>query len=161
MPISLLVADTHRLFAEALGDALERFPEFSVLREFPTTGPEAVNAAYRLAPDVALIDYWMLETEGPATTRRILQEVPDCKVLLLSGFHGRDQIEMTLDSGAVGLLPKASTVETVAEAVRRAAAGDRPVFAEQLQGLVRTLDNRTAQILDISRRFEPTRDRSP
>lgn len=134
--IKVFVADSQLLFAESLATSLSRFPDLRVFylrpTNLPTTGLEAAEAIARAKPDVALLDYWTAEMEGPAVTRTIANWAPEVKVLLLSWFHGRDQSKFALEAGAVGFLPKSVEVADIADAVRRAHAGEALVFGPQL-----------------------------
>ena len=55
-------------------------------------------------------------------------------------------MQEALASGAVGFLPKGLTVAQVGEAIRRARAGQVPVFEEELQGLMQRIGWRQAFI---------------
>lgn len=141
-PISVLVADGERLFAEALGDALRDQPDFAVVDEHPGLGEQAVAAVLHHRPDVVLFDYWMLGMDGPQATHAILAWAPGTRVLLLSWVHGPEQVQKGLNAGAVGFLPKSLPLEKVVEAVRRAGAGERLVFGEELAQLVDVIEQR-------------------
>lgn len=151
--ISVLIADSQRLFAEALGDALSLRPDLDVIAERPTSGPETVEAVLSLKPDVTLIDYWMASMEGAAVTARIVARLPEAKVILLSWFHGTREVKHALTAGAVGFLPKSVQVEDVAEAIRWAHAGQAPVYPEELEKLVRNISVRDEQATEAWRRL--------
>lgn len=69
-PVRVLIADAQRLFAESLAIAL-RLSSFDVVDEYPSTGLDAAKLIVQERPDIALIDYWMADMDGPATTRAI------------------------------------------------------------------------------------------
>lgn len=121
--ISVLIADSQRLFAQALREALAQQPDLEPLRESPPTGLETVNAALKLAPDVTLLDYWMTGMEGPAVTRLILKRAPERRIILLCWFHGTPEIQEGISAGAAGVLSKDVEVPNLAEAIRQVHAG--------------------------------------
>lgn len=153
MRIRVLIADAQQLFSDALAIALGGVDGLSVLDERPTTGREAITAARTSKPDVALIDFWLYEMDGQAVARTLSVQAPRTKVLHLSWFHGPDHIQKSLDSGAVGFLPKSVRFDLVVEAVRRAQAGDRPVFEEKLKGLVDTIVRRQNYLAEMQKRL--------
>lgn len=145
MAITVLVADPHLLVADALGRALATFPDIDVLARHPINGVDALEAIHRERPDVALLDYWMPDFQAPSAVTAIHQRCPGQKVILLSWFHGPDQIRAALDAGATGFLPKSVTVDVVVEAIRRAQGGESPVFLDELLRLIDTLGRKCTE----------------
>lgn len=137
--ISVLVADAQFLVAESLAAALRNFDEFDVVEEYPTSGVKAIGTIAERKPDVAVIDYWLEGMEAWAVTTALLARLPNLKILHLSWFYGPNQIQESLASGAVGFLPKSSSVAKVAEGIRRAANGEHPVFREEMEDLAAKL----------------------
>lgn len=68
---------------------LSSVPEFEVVGE-ARTGEEAVMRAARLQPDVVLMRLQMPEVNGIEATRRILQESPSIRVLVVTIFEDDD-----------------------------------------------------------------------
>lgn len=149
MGIKVLVADGQPLLTECLTGVLARYDD---LLPIPIEGPFryfVVEDARRHQPDVALVDYWMSGIEGPAGCAEVLAHLEGVKVILLSWFYANrpwfdppGDIERALAAGAVGFIPKNCDVDTVAEAVRRAYKGERPVMAEDLEELIERMRRR-------------------
>lgn len=152
-PVRVLIADTQTLFSDALARSLAAWEDLAVLGELPCTGVAAIQAAASHKPDVVLLDYWLAEMDGPVTARQLLARLPATKVLHLSWFHGRDQVEASLASGAVGFLPKGVRVPQVVEAIRRAVAGECPVFEERLGRMVGAIEQRADEVDGDAERF--------
>ncbi|MHB1536399.1 MAG: response regulator [Acidimicrobiales bacterium] len=140
--IEVLVADPQYLVADALAQALASDPWLEVLDDRPTGGIDAVEAVINRKPDVAVLDYWLPGTHGPTAVRAIQEWVPGQRILVLSAVCGPDQIHACMEAGAVGFLPKSVPVALLAEAVRRAHAGENPVFKERLDRMVAELSRR-------------------
>ncbi|MEU1404945.1 response regulator transcription factor [Streptomyces sp. NPDC005728] len=87
-------------------------------------GVEAVAAARELAPDVVLMDIRMPTMDGLEATRRILEQSPDCRVLMLTTFDLDRYVYTALSLGASGFLLKDVTPEHLAAAVRLVGTGD-------------------------------------
>ncbi|QOV34738.1 response regulator transcription factor [Streptomyces ferrugineus] len=87
-------------------------------------GVAAVAMARELAPDVVLMDIRMPNMDGLDATRRILQQSPDCRVLMLTTFDLDRYVYTALSIGASGFLLKDVTPEHLAAAVRLVGTGD-------------------------------------
>jgi len=140
--IRVLVADSQRLVADSLADALGHQPGLGVFEDRPATAAEAIDACVRRHPAVALIDYWMPDMEGPAATQMILAKRPEQKIILLSWFHSPGHIDSAFNAGAVGFFPKSLTLKKVAEGIRRAHGGESPVYLKELETLFKTISGR-------------------
>ncbi|MGH2771670.1 MAG: response regulator transcription factor [Actinomycetota bacterium] len=121
--VSVLVADGEAIFGDALAGALKHLPGFKVVGSQPVSGLVAVEEVSVHTPDVALLDYWLRDMEGPASTVAIAARSPSTRVLLLSWFYGPREIAFAMAAGAAGFLPKSLSLDEVASAVRAAAAG--------------------------------------
>jgi DNA-binding NarL/FixJ family response regulator len=87
-------------------------------------GAEAVSAVRRLRPDVVLMDIRMPNMDGLEATRRVLEEAPECRVLMLTTFDLDRYVYAALAAGASGFLLKDVTPEHLAAAVRLVNTGD-------------------------------------
>lgn len=87
-------------------------------------GVEAVTAVRRLRPDVVLLDIRMPNMDGLEAARRILAEVPGCRVIMLTTFDLDRYVYAALSAGASGFLLKDVTPAHLAAAVRLVGTGD-------------------------------------
>jgi DNA-binding NarL/FixJ family response regulator len=87
-------------------------------------GAEALAEARRLRPDVVLMDIRMPNVDGLQATRRILQQLPDCRVIMLTTFDLDRYVYEALAAGASGFLLKDVTAAHLAAAVRLVRTGD-------------------------------------
>lgn len=123
MPIRILLVDDQRLFREGLRTLLTLSDEVEVVGE-AGNGQEALAEAVRLRPDVVLMDLRMPILDGVAATRRLHEELPDCRVIILTTFDDDDYVFDGLRAGAVGYLLKDVSPEKLLEAIRATAAGE-------------------------------------
>ncbi len=109
-------------------------------------GEEGVRLAAELRPDVILMDVRMAGTDGIEATRRVVNEVPEAKVLILTTFDLDEYAFSALRYGASGFLLKDVPPAELAAAIRTVASGDAVVapsvtrrlldaFAERLPDL--------------------------
>lgn len=157
MGVRLMLADDHQMLREGLRRSMLE-QGFDVVGE-ARDGMEAVEVAYRLRPDVILMDVTMPELDGVEATRRIRQSLPETRVVMLTMHADQDVLANAIRAGASGYLVKDCSTEEIADAVRMAATGDTPIspqLAASMLDEVRRLDQRHAADEDrvITRREE-------
>lgn len=102
--MKILIADDHTLFRESLRSLLAA-RGFEIVGE-AREGQEAFELARRLQPDLVLMDLEMPGLDGLAATRLISTEMPQMKVVVLTGSDEDAQLFEALKSGAQGYLLK-------------------------------------------------------
>lgn len=122
MTIRILLVDDQALFREGLRTLLSVWPDLEVVGE-ANNGQEALDLAPTIRPDVVLMDLRMPVLDGVAATRRLLDKMPQIKVIVLTTFDDDDHVFEGLRAGAVGYLLKDVPSEKLVEAIRAAAAG--------------------------------------
>ncbi len=101
----VLIADDHRLFAEALRAILGSEASVEVVG-LAASGAEAVERAGELEPDVVLMDISMPGVDGIEATKRILAERPGTRVLMVTGSDARQDVDAARLAGAAGYVTK-------------------------------------------------------
>ena len=137
-----MLVDDHRMLREGLRRALEE-EGFEVVGE-AADGYEAVLRAPEWQPDVILMDVSMPNVGGVEATRRIVQNEPQRRVVMLTMHADRDVIESAIKAGAVGYLTKDCSIDEVIEAVRMADSGETalsPLLAQSMLTEVRRIDS--------------------
>jgi two-component system response regulator DesR len=126
MTIRLLLADDQELIRQALRVLLDLEPAFEVVASVGR-GDEVTAAALRHRPDVALLDIDMPGLDGLAAAAVLTAQVPDCRVIILTTFGRTGYLRRAMEAGAVGFVVKDAPADTLADAIRRVAAGERVV----------------------------------
>src|SRR5690242_6827046 len=104
-PVRVLIADDHPFFRDGLHMFLETTPDIVVVGEV-ATGDEAVLQAITLAPDVVLMDIKMPGASGIEATRRIREECPAARVLVVTMFEDDATVFTAMRAGARGYVLK-------------------------------------------------------
>ncbi|MEW2388773.1 response regulator transcription factor [Streptomyces venezuelae] len=123
MTIKVLIADDQIMVRQGFSVLLNAEPDIEVIGQ-AVDGADAVAKVAELAPDVVLMDIRMPELSGIEATRRITDELPDVRVLVLTTFDLDEYVYDALRAGASGFLLKDASADQLAEAVRVVAAGD-------------------------------------
>ena len=122
-PIRVLIADDHPLFRDGLASLL-RSGQDTELAGAATTGPEAIELAGRVQPDVVMMDLRLPGLNGIEATRRIVAASPHVAVVVLTMLDDDDSVFAALRAGARGYLLKGADHEEIRRAVHAAAAGE-------------------------------------
>lgn len=86
-------------------------------------GREAIELTRHYRPEVVLMDVAMPGMDGIEATRRLTDEVPDTRVVMLTGSQDDELALKGLRAGAVGYLSKNAAVEAIPQALRDANSG--------------------------------------
>ncbi|WP_433545577.1 response regulator [Streptomyces sp. CA-294286] len=121
-PITLLLVDDHPVVRDGLRGMFEAAPGFEVLAE-AESGPQAVELAASLAPDVILMDLRMPGGGGVAAIAELSRRGLSCQVLVLTTYDTDTDTLPAIEAGATGYLLKDAPRDELFSAVRAAAAG--------------------------------------
>lgn len=129
MSITVFLADDHRMVREGLRLLLEMQEDIKVVGE-ARNGREAVRLVAKFVPDVVLMDIAMPELNGIDATRRISEECPSARTIILSMYSTTQHVFGALKAGARGYILKESAGEDVIKAVRAVHGGQVFLCAE-------------------------------
>jgi len=121
-PVRVLIADDHRLFAEALEAVLSSESRIEVVGR-ASDGGEAVELARTLQPDVVALDISMPVMDGfeAAAQMERLEKPP--AVLMLTGSSSPDDVDRARRAGARGYITKDAIAASLVDAILAAAGG--------------------------------------
>jgi DNA-binding NarL/FixJ family response regulator len=147
MKTSILLADDHQLFREALRSMLEKETTMQVVAE-AGDGLEVIKLAREMRPDVVCMDISMPGMNGIETTRRLIAICPDVKIIGLSAFCDQRYVLEMLDAGAVGYVTKAAAGDELLRAIKAVQQGQNYLCPDAAATVTRSL-------LDKNPRQEP------
>lgn len=122
--IRILVADDHTLLREALCDLLRAEPDFEIVAQ-AGTGTAAIQLAAEHRPDVLLLDLEMPESNPPDTVRRLLEQDPTLRIIVLSMHDAQQLVQQLLSLGVRGYLHKGARRHTLVSAIQQS-VGEGP-----------------------------------
>ena len=124
MPRLLLVED-HTLFRAGIRILLERSAGGHTIVGEAGDGQAAARLARELQPDIVLMDLTMPLMNGMESTRLILRECPNTRVIVLSMHADPAFVAASLDAGAIGYALKDAAFAEIEAAIRAALAGQK------------------------------------
>jgi DNA-binding NarL/FixJ family response regulator len=120
-PIRVLIADDHRLFAEAL-DAILGGDERVAVVGRAGDGREAVELTRELEPDVVLMDLSMPVLDGIGAIREIRGAGKRVCILVLTGSSSREDVDRSREAGASGYVTKDRIASELVDAILEVAS---------------------------------------
>lgn len=124
--IKVLIADDENLIRDALAGLLGLEEDIEVVAR-AASGAEALAAAAKFTPDVALLDLQMPAPDGIETARQLATDLPDCRCVIVTSHGLPGYLKTALAAGVRGFLPKTVSAQTLASVVRTVAEGGRYV----------------------------------
>jgi DNA-binding NarL/FixJ family response regulator len=133
--IGVVVAEDQAMVRGGFCSILSMQPDIKVLGE-ASDGLEAISVSKATEPDVVLMDVRMPNLDGIEATRRLVRELPNTRVLMLTTFDLSEYVYAAMKAGASGFLLKDAPPETLADAVRTIARGNALLAPELTRRLI-------------------------
>jgi two-component system nitrate/nitrite response regulator NarL len=157
----ILLVDDHRLFSEVIRSTLEGMG-MDVL-PVATTGSEGLDVARRERPDIVLLDIGLPDESGLVVGEKILEEMPDTKVVAVTSLIDPRAVAEAVRLGFRGYVTKDTPVNQFVSSIQavldgnvvmpkqlaRAAAGDRSPEEQHAAMLVKQLTDREREVLQL------------
>jgi two-component system NarL family response regulator len=124
--ISVLCVDDHQIVREGIVSIIGRQSDMEVTAT-ATNGVQAVEAFLQHAPDVTLMDLQLPVLSGLDAIRRIRSIDGEAKVIVLTTYHGDEDVYQALAAGAATYLLKEAALDDLAGVVRDVHNGKRPL----------------------------------
>lgn len=124
--IHVLICDDQWIVCEGLETILEADPDIEVVG-IAHDGAEALDKIADTHPDVVLMDLKMPIMNGVQATRRIVEQHPSTKVLVLTTYDSDEWVFDAVRNGAVGYLLKGAPRANLIAAVKGTARGESHV----------------------------------
>ncbi|MGN7456551.1 response regulator [Paenibacillus pasadenensis] len=120
--IRVLLVDDHEMVRIGLAAVLDTEDGIEVVGE-AGNGKDGVRLAMAYKPEVVLMDLVMEEMDGVETTRQIMEQLPETKVIVLTSYLDDSKLYPVIEAGAFSYLLKTSRAGEIADAIRAASRG--------------------------------------
>jgi DNA-binding NarL/FixJ family response regulator len=132
--IRLLIVEDHPIVRAGIRSLLQGAQEIEIVGE-AADGLEAVRLAHLHQPDFMLLDMELPGLRGDGVLHRVLQALPNMRVLVLSSHNDHEYIKSMLAGGALGYVLKEEAPAHLLQAIRLVMQGETwisPRVAEKI-----------------------------
>lgn len=134
--IKVLFADDHEMVRIGVSAYLSAQADIEVIAE-ADDGTEAVELALEHRPDIILMDLVMVEMDGIEATKRIVDQWPEAKIIIVTSFLDDEKVYPALEAGATSYMLKTSKAEEIAKAIRATYEG-QSILEPEVTGKIMT-----------------------
>ena len=120
---TVLIVDDHKVVRQGVRAFMDTQPDLTVVGA-AGSGEEAITLAAEHAPDVVIVDLVMPGMDGIEVTRHVKKASPRTQIIVLTSYHQDEHIFPAIRAGALSYLLKDVGPAELADAVRKAAAGE-------------------------------------
>ncbi len=141
----LLIADDDTLILKSLSLTLSREEDITIIG-CATDGAEAIKICEEQSVDIVLMDIRMPGIDGISATKLVKQRYPNIRVMMLTTFDDKPNIQQALSAGADGYLIKTDRISDIAGKLRTMMDGAGVLSADALKKLTLS-ENPVLQLL--------------
>lgn len=152
--IKILLVDDHAIVRQGLRSYVELQPDMQVIAE-GGNGFEAVSLTSSTQPDVILMDLLMPGLDGVEATRKIMQNHPQTRILILTSFGDDRQIFPAIRAGALGYLLKDIQPQDLIKAIRDVMQGKPQLHPDIVRRLMTAVTEKDQKPVNIQHHLSP------
>jgi two-component system, NarL family, response regulator DesR len=135
--IRVLIAEDMHLIRGALVALLSLEPDMEVVAELER-GDEIISTAERVRPDVAVVDIDLPGLDGLTAAAQLHRALPECRTLVLTGLSQPGNLLRALEAHVRGFIVKDAPADSLADGIRRVAAGQRVIDPDLVAAALET-----------------------
>ncbi len=133
--IKVLIADDHAIVRTGLRALIHSESTMELVGE-ATGGYEAIDMVEKMQPDVLVLDLSMPDLDGISVARKIKQQIPDLRILILTIHEDEALLRAALKAGAAGYILKHAAEAELISAIHTILRGDLYVDPSMLRKLL-------------------------
>jgi DNA-binding NarL/FixJ family response regulator len=133
--IRVILADDHPITRAGIRRFLDKATDIEIIGEIDN-GDDALHETLELKPDVLLLDMEMPGISGVEVAKALKAADSQVRILALSSYTDRQYIFGVLSSGALGYLSKEEIPQTIVEAVRGVARGEKGWISRKVAAIL-------------------------
>jgi DNA-binding NarL/FixJ family response regulator len=118
----IVLADDHPIVLAGLRNLITTQDDFELVGD-ACNGMAALRLVRETRPDIAVVDVSMPELNGILLARRLGEEMPGIRVMVLTLHEDRAYLKQALEAGVRGYVLKRSAAENLVHAIRAIVAG--------------------------------------
>jgi two-component system response regulator NreC len=134
-PIRILIADDHNVVRSGLRVLLNAEEDLEVVEE-AGTGEETVERTVAMRPDICLLDIGMPGINGLEAARRIREQAPEVRIIVLTMYDDEAYLRQFLEMGAAGFVLKKAADTELVNAIRAVHRGESFVYPSLMRRLI-------------------------
>jgi two-component system, NarL family, response regulator DesR len=135
--IRVLIAEDMHLIRGALVALLSLEDDMDVVAELER-GDEIIATALRVRPDVAVVDIDLPGLDGLTAAEQLQEALPECRTLILTGLSQPGNLLRALKAHVRGFIVKDAPADSLADGIRRVAAGHRVIDPDLVAAALET-----------------------
>ena len=151
--LRVVLVDDEHLIRSALATMLSLEEDLEVLGEAGTVA-EGARLIAETTPDIAVVDLQLPDGDGLELCEQIAEASPATRCLILTSHARPGYLKRALAQGVLGFLPKTTSAEQLARAVRSVAGGRRAIDPELAAETISSGDSpltpREADVLEFA-----------
>ncbi|MGX7199946.1 response regulator [Enterococcus nangangensis] len=144
--IRVMLVDDHEMVRIGVSAYLSIQEDIEVVGE-AENGLIGYEKALDLRPDVILMDLVMDVMDGIESTKAILKDWPEAKIIIVTSFIDDEKVYPAIEAGAAGYLLKTSSAQEIAEAIRATFRGERVLEPEVTTKMMERLAQKNRPVL--------------
>ena len=115
-PLTCLIVDDSAFMRFHIRRLMDSFE--NVIASEAANGNEAIREYGRLRPDIVLMDIVMPGLEGVETVKRICNQDPKARVIMISSVSYKEKVAEAISAGAKWFIPKPVTTDELRRAIQ-------------------------------------------
>ena len=141
-PIRVLIVDDHEIVRQGIRAILAESGDIEVVGE-AGNGQEAVGQSEKLQPDVILMDLIMPEMNGVEAIKRISNQQPETRFLVITTYSGDDMVFPAIKAGAHGYLLKDAGAGQLVQSIRQVHKGEPSLHPDIARKMMKEIRQQT------------------